>query len=113
MRAIASSTACSGVMPSATTRWTAFGQTSSATPAGAATRPRRLRSCSQCGWVRNCMAARHPVRVARVEPERLLEQRRHRRQDAVAGEVEPVRQPALADQEAHELLRGRDVPAVP
>ena len=54
---------------------------------------------------------RHPVRIARVEPERLLQQRRHRRHDAVAREVEPVREPALADQEPHELLRGRNVPA--
>ena len=29
MRAIASSTACSGLMPSAATRWTAFAQTRS------------------------------------------------------------------------------------
>ena len=29
MRAIASSTACSGLMPSVATRWTAFAQTSS------------------------------------------------------------------------------------
>src|SRR3954451_21584166 len=55
----------------------------------------------------------HPVRVARVEPERLLDQRRHRRHEAVPGEVEPVREPALADQETHELLGRRGVPAVP
>ena len=53
----------------------------------------------------------HVVRVARVEPERLLEQLRHRRHDAVAGEVEPVREPAVLDQEAHELLGQRNVPA--
>jgi hypothetical protein len=58
------------------------------------------------------MARGHPVRVARVEPERLLKQSRHRWEKAVPGEVEPVREPALADQKAHELLGGRDVPAV-
>src|SRR4051812_6012841 len=54
---------------------------------------------------------RHSMRVAWVEPERLLEQRRQRRQVAVPSEVEPVRQPALAHQEAHELLGHLLVPA--
>ena len=49
------------------------------------------------------------MRVARVEPERLLEQLRHRRQEAVAGEVEIVGEPALVDQEADELLGEGDV----
>ena len=48
--------------------------------------------------------------VARVEPERLLEQLRHRRQHALTGEVEIVREPALADEETHELL-GEDLAA--
>ena len=54
----------------------------------------------------------HAVRVARVEPERLLEQLRHRRQHALAGEVEIVGEPALGHEEADELLGGVDVAAV-
>ena len=40
-----------------------------------------------------------------------IEQLRHRRQEALAGEVELVREPALADQKAHELLGQANVPA--
>jgi hypothetical protein len=53
------------------------------------------------------------MRVTRIEPERLLEQLRHWRQKTLTGKVEIVRQPPLSDQEANELLRGRDVAAVP
>jgi hypothetical protein len=52
------------------------------------------------------------VRVVRIEPERLVEQLPHRRQHALAGEVEVVHQPPLANEEAHELLGGRDVVAI-
>ena len=40
-----------------------------------------------------------------------IEQLRHRRQQALAGEVEIVREPALRHQEAHELLGRGDVAA--
>jgi hypothetical protein len=51
--------------------------------------------------------------VARVEPERRLEQLRHRRQRALLGKVAVVREPALANQEAYELLGGSGVLAGP
>jgi hypothetical protein len=54
----------------------------------------------------------HAVRVARIEPERLVEELLHRRQHALAGEVEVVGKPALGHKEAHELLGGRDVAAI-
>ena len=41
-----------------------------------------------------------------------VEQLRHRRQNALAGEVEPVGEPALGHEEADEVLGGRDVAAV-
>ena len=41
----------------------------------------------------------------------LLDQLAHRRQDAVAGEVEPMGEPALAGEEADELLGGGGVAA--
>ena len=53
----------------------------------------------------------HAVRVARVEPERRIEQLRHRRQVALGGEVKIVREPAVLDEEAHELLGQRNMPA--
>ena len=43
------------------------------------------------------------VRIARVQPERLLDQLAHRRQPLVAGEVETVGEPAFLGQEADEL----------
>ena len=110
MRAIASSTACSGLMPSAATRWTAFAQTSSCQTKSSGSRPRPPNYCS-CGGARDLHHRSHVMRVARVEPERLLEQLRHRRQQALAGEVEIVREPALGHQEAHELLGRVDVAA--
>ena len=111
IRAIASSTACSGLMPSAATRWTALPQTYS-----------RLTSDVSriAGGDRIPVGARagqeldrrgHVMPVARVEPERLVEQLRHRRQQALAGEVEIMREPALLHEEAHELLGQGDVSA--
>src|SRR5687768_9829362 len=55
---------------------------------------------------------RHPMWIVWVQPERLLQQRWHRRHDAVAGEIEPMGEPALAGQETHELFRDRNVPAL-
>jgi hypothetical protein len=49
------------------------------------------------------------VRVARVEPERRLEQLRHRRQHALAGEIEVVGKPTLGHQKTDELLGGGDM----
>src|SRR5262245_13464058 len=54
----------------------------------------------------------HAVRVAWVEPERPLAQLRHGRQEALASEVQVVREPALAYKKADELLGGADVAAV-
>jgi hypothetical protein len=56
--------------------------------------------------------AGHPMRVARVKPERLIEQLLHRRQHPFTGEVEIVREPALGDEETDELLGVGDVAAL-
>jgi hypothetical protein len=52
------------------------------------------------------------VGVARIEPERRLEELWHRWEKALAGEVEIVGEPALGHEEADELLGGLDVVAV-
>ena len=52
----------------------------------------------------------HVVRVARIKPERLIEQLRHRRQHALPREVEVVSEPTFAYEKAHELLGQGDVP---
>ena len=52
----------------------------------------------------------HVMRVARVEPERRIEQLRHRRQQALGGEVEIMHEPALAHEEVHELLGEGNMP---
>jgi hypothetical protein len=54
----------------------------------------------------------HAVRVARVEPERLFEQLWVRRQHALAGGFDVVREPALGHEEAHELFGCLHVAAV-
>ena len=51
----------------------------------------------------------HAVRVARVEPERLVDQLAHRRQVAIAGEIQPVGEPAFLGEEADEVLGERRV----
>ena len=112
IRAIASSTACSGVMPSVTMRWIAFAQTRSALDlvvpplAGgavysSASRPRL-----------DLHRRSDAVRIAGIEPERLVKERWHRRQNELPREVEPMREPAVGHQEADELLGGRDVATV-
>ena len=53
----------------------------------------------------------HAVRVARIEPERLLDQLAHRRYEAVAGEVQPMGEPTFLGEEAHEVLGERRAPA--
>src|SRR5262245_46753279 len=49
------------------------------------------------------------MRVARVEPERLLDELGYRRQPTISREVEIVGKPAIFDQKTNELLakRGR------
>ena len=65
--------------------------------------PAHDRAASVASWP---ASPRHAVGVARVEPERRVEQLRHRRQDALAGEVETVHEPAFGHEKAHELLGG-------
>ena len=111
MRAIASSTACSGLMPSVTTRWTALPQT---------------RSCeirSELPFVvadlhvyqllpgQDLDSRTHAMWVARVEPERLLDQLAHRRHEAVAGEIQPMGEPAFLGKEADEVAGERGISA--
>ena len=111
IRAIASSTACSGLMPSAATRWTASPSVFLYRSWHAASRPRQPQVVGAAARVgaaspSACGAGRS------VQPEWRIEQLRNRWQHALAGEVEIVRQPALADQEAHELLGGATLLAV-
>ncbi len=113
IRAIASSTACSGLMPSVATRWTPSARRAPVRPHRAARSPKA--SCSSRGArprVRQ-LHGRAPCGAGRSGPARTApEQLRHRRQHALAGEVEIVGEPALADQEAHEFLGVVDVAAV-
>jgi hypothetical protein len=105
MRAIASSTACSGLMPSAITRWTAWPHTHVLLPDPA--RPPFLVADGARDVVRpghDLDRRAHAVRVARIQPERLLDQLAHRWQQAVAGKVQPMRKPAILRQEANERL---------
>jgi hypothetical protein len=112
IRAIASSTACSGLMPSAMTRFTAFpGQLLRDLVVAPVARDRGVVVVR--GARRDLHRRGHAVRVARVEPERCLAQFRHRRHKSLASEVEVVGEPALCDEEAHELLGGIGVAALP
>ena len=52
----------------------------------------------------------HEMRIARVEPEWRIEQFGHRRQQPVAGEAQPVREPDIRDQEADELAGKEALP---
>jgi hypothetical protein len=54
----------------------------------------------------------HAVRIAGIEPERRIQQLRHGRQQALGREIEIVREPSLAHEEADEFLGGGDVGAV-
>jgi hypothetical protein len=45
----------------------------------------------------------HTMRIARVQPERLLDELAHRRQPSVTGKRQPVGDPAFLSQEADEL----------
>jgi hypothetical protein len=45
------------------------------------------------------------VWVARIKPERLIDELRHWRQDALARKVEIVHEPALSDEKADKCLR--------
>jgi hypothetical protein len=47
----------------------------------------------------------YAMRIIRIEPEWLFEQLAHRRQVAVAGEAEPVGEPAPLGEKAHEFAR--------
>jgi hypothetical protein len=51
------------------------------------------------------------VRVARVEPERRIEQLLHRRQQALTRKIEIASKPAVLAQEADELFGGSDIGA--
>ena len=53
----------------------------------------------------------HAVGVARVQPERLLDQLAHRRQNFISGEIEPVREPAFLGQEPDEVAGKRRIRA--
>ena len=112
MRAIASSTACSGLMPSAATRWIALRPDVLVIDLAV---PQIARSCGVIvsqrprGGLHRCG---HAMRVAGVEPERAVEERRNRRQHALAGKVEIVHEPAIGHEEVDELLGGGDVAPV-
>jgi hypothetical protein len=54
----------------------------------------------------------HAMWITRVEPERRIQQLWHRRQQAILRKIEPMGKPALANQKAHELLRGPDMPTL-
>jgi hypothetical protein len=45
----------------------------------------------------------HPVRIVRIQPERLVDELAHWRQEAIAGECQPVREPAALGEEADEV----------
>jgi hypothetical protein len=53
----------------------------------------------------------HAMPIACVQPERLLDERAHRRQQPVAREVEPMSEPSLLDEKAHEVAGERRVTA--
>ena len=111
MRAIASSTACSGLMPSVTTRWTALPQTFSCQIRSELPLVVADLDVHQVWLGQDLDRRAHAVRVARVEPERLLDQLAHRRHEAVAGEVQPMGEPAFLGKEADEVLGERRIPA--
>jgi hypothetical protein len=51
----------------------------------------------------------HPVRIARIEPEGLVDQLANRGQVVVAGEIQPMGEPALLSKEADKPLLGAAV----
>ena len=103
IRAIASSTACSGVMPSVDDAVDRLWPRPSCQTGHSASR--RDRDVIVLHRARRDLHRRsHTVRIAGIEPERLVEQLGHRRQQALAGEVEIVGKPAFRYQEADELL---------
>ena len=113
-RAIASSTACSGVRPSTTTRWTAVlrPQSGPSRSRRAVLLPVEAVEAPDVRLAQGLHRRLQPVRVARVEPERLVEHPLGRRQEPVAGARQVGLEPAVRDQEAHELFSRFRVPAV-